>query len=201
MQLGREPALAAAQRLDTLSIPDDLDPPSAGRVLMGADDSRIHEVQVPIHLAPSIGLRLQRRQHLVPNACRTPAVEPARHRAHRTIALRQVAPGGACPMHPQHAVQNAPVILVWPPCPGLLGWQQRLQPPPLRVHQLSSSHPINMGSHTQTSAVCRHALVGAAAEPGSGWARGPARAAMRQPAVRERAAVDGALWRTLARPA
>ncbi len=61
VQLGREPALAAAQRLDALPIPDCPGPARASRVLVGTDDSRIHEVQVPIHLAPGIGLRLQRR--------------------------------------------------------------------------------------------------------------------------------------------
>jgi hypothetical protein len=60
VQLGREPALAASQGFNVCPIPDNLVPARAGRVLMGADDGRVYEVQVPIHLALGIRLRLQR---------------------------------------------------------------------------------------------------------------------------------------------
>ena len=83
VQLGREPALAAAQRLDVLSTLGITGPARAGRVLVGADDSRVHEVQVPVHLAPGVDLRLQRGPYAQPHACRVPTIEPARHRAHR----------------------------------------------------------------------------------------------------------------------
>ena len=67
VQLGRESALAAAQRFNVCPIPDSLVPARASRVLMGADDGRVYEVQVPIHLAPGIGLSLQRKQNPIPN--------------------------------------------------------------------------------------------------------------------------------------
>jgi hypothetical protein len=100
VQLGREPALAASQRFDVHPIPDSLVPARASRVLMGADDGGVYEVQVPIHLASGIGLSLQRDQNLIPDPRCSPAVEPARDRADRAIVQRQVAPGRSCPVHP-----------------------------------------------------------------------------------------------------
>jgi len=54
MQFGREPALAASQRSNICPISDSPVPARASNVLMRTDDSRVHEVQVPIHLALSI---------------------------------------------------------------------------------------------------------------------------------------------------
>ena len=48
--------------------------------------------------------------------------------------------------HPEYAVQYAPVILTRPPRPGPLRRQVRLQSPPLRLRQVTSSHPTQMGS-------------------------------------------------------
>jgi len=100
VQLGREPALAASQRFDVLPIPNSPVPAGTGCVLMRTNDGRVHEMQVPIYLALSIGLRLQRKQNLIPDPCRSPAIEPARHRADRAVVQRQVAPGRSCPVHP-----------------------------------------------------------------------------------------------------
>ncbi len=47
VQLGREPALAAPRRFNVCPIPDSLVPARTSRVLMGADDGRVHDVQVP----------------------------------------------------------------------------------------------------------------------------------------------------------
>src|SRR5947209_19749878 len=52
-------------------------------------------------------------------------------------------------MDPQNAVQDLPVILVRPPRPGLLRRQQRFQPLPLLVGQVSASHGTEMGIQTR----------------------------------------------------
>src|SRR3954453_24238732 len=52
-------------------------------------------------------------------------------------------------MDPQNAVQDLPVILVRPPRPGLRRRQQRVQPLPLLVGQVSSSHGTEMGIQTR----------------------------------------------------
>src|SRR5947209_17514301 len=52
-------------------------------------------------------------------------------------------------MDPQNAVQNLPVVLVRPPRVGLLRRQQRLQPLPLLVRQVSSSHGTEIGIQTR----------------------------------------------------
>src|SRR5947209_3491798 len=52
-------------------------------------------------------------------------------------------------MDPQNAVQDLPVILVRPPRPGLLRRQQRFQPLPVLVGQVSSSHGTEMGIQTR----------------------------------------------------
>src|SRR3954451_1353790 len=52
-------------------------------------------------------------------------------------------------MDPQNAVQDLPVILVRPPRPGLLRRQQRFQPLPVLVGQVSASHGTEMGIQTR----------------------------------------------------
>jgi hypothetical protein len=91
---------------------------------------------------------LQRREDPLPHAGRAPAVEAARHRPDRAVAPRQIAPGRAGAQHPQDAVQDAPMGLIRPPRAGLLRRQVRLQAPPLRLRQITSSHPADVGSHT-----------------------------------------------------
>src|SRR4051794_39323065 len=82
---------------------------------MGTNDGGIHEVQVPLDLAALLRFGLQVRQDALPDPGLAPAVEPARHRAHRPIAPWQVAPRRAGAMDPQNAVQNAPVVLARTP--------------------------------------------------------------------------------------
>src|SRR4051812_31167317 len=52
-------------------------------------------------------------------------------------------------MDPQNAVQDLPVILVRPPRPGRLRRQQRFQPLPVLVGQVSASHGTEMGIQTR----------------------------------------------------
>src|SRR5690349_6385559 len=121
MQLGREPALAAAKRLPCRNVLRRRPiATGTGGVLMRTNDGGIHEVEVPVDLAALVRLGLQVREDALPDPGLAPAVEPARYGAHRAVAPRQVAPQRAAAMDPQNAVQNLPVVLVRPPGPGLL---------------------------------------------------------------------------------
>lgn len=111
MNLGREPALRAAERL---ALTDGAGPAGAGSVLVRADDGGVDEMQVPVDLALRVGLGLHRRQDPVPDLRTAPAVEPARHDPDRPVALRQVAPGRTGAVKPQDAVRNPAMVVVRP---------------------------------------------------------------------------------------
>src|SRR3954453_21653718 len=108
---------------------------------VASTNSGIHEMQAPVHLVAFLGLRLRPRDYPLPYPRRAPAVEPARHRPDRAIALRQVAPRRASAQNPQNAVQDGTVVMVRPARTRPLGRQQWLQAPPLRVRQIIASHP------------------------------------------------------------
>ncbi len=116
---------------------------------MSADHGCVHEVQVPVDLACRLRLGLQRRQDAVPHARGAPTVEAARDRPTQPIARRQVAPGRTGAQNPQNTIDNAPMRRVRMPRPGLLRRQVRLQSPPLRVGQITSSHSTYMESRTR----------------------------------------------------
>jgi len=103
-------------------------------------------MQAPVHLVVFLGLRLKRREYPLPYPRRAPAVEPARHRPDRAVALGQVAPRRTGAQNPQNAVQNGAVVVVRPARARPLGRQQWLQAPPLRVRQIIASHPSYMGA-------------------------------------------------------
>src|SRR4051794_18128121 len=115
------------------SPPDSASPASAGGVLMGANDARVHKVQIPVEQALSIGVRLQGLQHTAPYPQLAPAVEPARHGPDRAIPLGQVAPWRTCAQDPENAVQDGAVAVVGPPRVRPLGRQKRLQTLPLPI--------------------------------------------------------------------
>src|SRR4029079_2499103 len=75
------------------SPPDGAGPPSAGGVLVGANDRGIDNVQIPLQLRPRVRRALTGPEDAVPNPRPTPSVEAARHRSDRAVALRQIAPG------------------------------------------------------------------------------------------------------------
>src|ERR1700760_3942595 len=101
VQLGRETALAAAKRLPCRDFLGRR--PVAARtasMLMRTNDGGIHEVQVPVDLAALFRLGLQVREDALPDPGLAPTVEPARHRAHRPVAPRQVTPRRTGAMDP-----------------------------------------------------------------------------------------------------
>src|SRR3954471_5620006 len=69
------------------SPPDGAGPASAGGVLMSANNGGIDKVEVPVDLTTGIGLDLQSRQNVLPQAGLAPAIEPTGDGADRAIAL------------------------------------------------------------------------------------------------------------------
>src|SRR3954451_14980160 len=118
------------------SPPDGAGPASAGGVLVSANDRGIAKVQIPVDLAPRVSLSLKAGEDAVPNTRSAPAIEAARHRSDRAIALRQVAPGGAGAVDPQHAAHHAAVIMIGSARAGLFRRQQRLKSLPLCVRHV-----------------------------------------------------------------
>src|SRR3954471_4129084 len=116
--------------------PDGAGPASAGGVLVGANDRGIDNVQIPVDLAPRVRLSLKGGEDAVPNTRSAPAIEAAPHRSDRAIALRQIAPGGAGAVDPQHAAHHPAVIVIGAARAGLLRRQQRLKSPPLCVRHI-----------------------------------------------------------------
>ena len=99
---------------------------------MRADDRAVDEMGGPVEQTSRIRLPLERRQHGIPDTSMHPAVELRGDRPPRAVALRQVAPLGAGPVHPEDAVeQTAAVTRLRPtlrfreqwlqPCPVLVG--------------------------------------------------------------------------------
>ena len=82
------------------SPPDGAGPAGAGGVLMSANNGGIDKVQVPVDLTTGIGLDLQSRQNVLPQAGLAPAIEPTGDGADRAIALGQIPPRRAGAQNP-----------------------------------------------------------------------------------------------------
>src|SRR5579884_4056168 len=128
------------------SPPDGAGPAGAGGVLMGANDGGIDKVQAPGDRAAGVGLGLQGRQNALPDPGLPPAVEPARHRSHRPIAFRQVAPRRPGAVDPQDAVHDPAIIMVRSSRLELLWRQHPGDLLPLLVCQLIASHTQGDGN-------------------------------------------------------
>jgi hypothetical protein len=111
-----------------------------GSVLVGTNDGAIDEMDAPIKVACTIGLGLERRKDVVPDAFLAPAIVTTRDRADGTIALRQRWPGCAGAQDPQDAVDNPTMIFIWPTSMRFLRWEQRLEARPLFVCEIMSVH-------------------------------------------------------------
>lgn len=88
---------------------------------------------LPVNLVGFIGLFLQGRKDVVPDAGLSPAIEAARYRAVRAVAVWDIPPRRACTQNPQDTIDDAPMVRRRLPGPRLLRWQQRLQLLPLFV--------------------------------------------------------------------
>jgi hypothetical protein len=127
-------------------------PPIAGArgVLMGPDHRGI-DADLPDDQPLGVGLGLQVGEDLLPGAVALPAAKQPIHRLPRPVAGGGVPPrlpGPGPPADPIDQLALAPGG--WPA--GLLTpRQQRLQPGPLLVGQVPSSHPRSMAPDPPTS--------------------------------------------------
>lgn len=113
---------------------------------MGADDGAVNERQGPIDPSLAVGPSLQRLQKTLPESGLAPAIKPARDRADRTIAARQVIPRCAGAGDPENAIDDPAVIVVRPARAWLFRGQERLQPLPLYIGQSVTFHAEYMGT-------------------------------------------------------
>ncbi|MDB5059722.1 MAG: hypothetical protein JWO59_3194 [Chloroflexi bacterium] len=111
---------------------------------MGTNDGAIDEMEVPVHPTGLVSLLLQRGQDAVPNAGRTPAVEPARDRFVTAVAFRQILPGSPGAQDPLDAIENRTMVVIGPPSPGFLGRQQGRQPRPLLISKVIAMHTSSL---------------------------------------------------------
>jgi hypothetical protein len=71
-----------------------------------------------------------------------PAVEAARDGALRTIPFGQISPGSTSAEDPEDPIEERAVVMGESPDLRFWGWEQWLQPLPLRVGQISSVHTL-----------------------------------------------------------
>jgi hypothetical protein len=109
----------------------------------GANDGGIDEPQRVAQATLVFPLFQQLRKDLSPRAVTSPAPEPALHASPRTVAFRDVAPGGAGVESPEDAVDHAAVILRGPTAAAVMPRlrQERLEMFPVLVRQfIAVSH-------------------------------------------------------------
>jgi hypothetical protein len=82
-------------------------------MLGGSYDRAIDRVYRPMQLPRSSGLLGGGLKAPVPEPSLAPAIKAARHRTPRTIAFREIAPGGAGAAEPENAVEDAAVVSGW----------------------------------------------------------------------------------------
>jgi hypothetical protein len=94
---------------------------------MRTNDGAIDAVLLPIDLAISIGLLLQRFQHALPYSGFDPPIKSTGYRSPRTIPLREVSPRRSRSDNPQNPIENQTMILCWTTNDWLLRRQQGIQ--------------------------------------------------------------------------
>jgi hypothetical protein len=123
---------------------------------MGSDHGAIDIMHIPVQLAMGVGLGLHCREELLPDASPLPAVEAAGDRAPRAIALGQIPPGSPGAQNPENAIEDTSMINSRSTGLGFLWREQRLEPLPLRIGQVSSVHTHQ---YNDVNRVCKHTLV------------------------------------------
>lgn len=107
---------------------------------MGANDRRVHKVNLPIESVLMIRFRLHGCQETIPHAHLGPAVEPAGDGRVLAVALGHVAPGRAGTEYPADAVDDGAVIKVGSAGSRFLRRQVGFDARPLGVGEVSSGH-------------------------------------------------------------
>jgi hypothetical protein len=82
------------------------------RMLMGADDGAIDDVQTPVEPTLGIDLSLQRSEDAIPHPGLLLPGEARRDRLPRAVTLGQGAPGAAGAQEPENAVGDAAMVVV-----------------------------------------------------------------------------------------
>ena len=109
-------------------------------MLVGADDGAIDDMEVPIELTSGLSPLLQRVKQRLEDTGLLPAGEAAGYRPPRAIARRPVVPGGASAQNPEQAIEDAAMVGGRSARPWFWRWEQRSEPLPLSVGEVSSVH-------------------------------------------------------------
>ena len=109
-------------------------------MLVGANDGAIDMMQAPVEVPCGVGLLLQFRQDAVPDTGSSPPIETGGNGLPRTVPGGQITPRCSRTVQPQHTIDNAAVIRGRTATGSLLWWEQRMQPLPLLIGQISSVH-------------------------------------------------------------
>ena len=112
------------------------------RMLMRPHYRAIHVMHFPVQAPSAIRLLLDGGEEPLPDPGLPPALAAAGDGLPRPIPRREIAPGSARPQDPEHPVDNPPMIVRGAPGPRALGWQQRGQPCPLLVGQITSVRTV-----------------------------------------------------------
>ena len=107
-------------------------------MLVRTNHGAVDMMQAPVELACGIGPLLEFCQDAVPDAGASPAIEASSNRLPGTILCPQVTPGASGAVEPQQAIDDAAMLLGWAATLSLLWREQRPQPLPLLIGQVSS---------------------------------------------------------------
>jgi hypothetical protein len=127
-----------------------------GRLLVGTHDRRIyHQMQV-------LAISHQVAEHLVPHPACRPATEPLVHALVLAITVGKIMLVSARAKYSQHTVDENTVVRRRPTYALHSTRQQSLDPTPLRIAQLITTHAHQNRTSNQRSpakSVCRYPLV------------------------------------------
>lgn len=115
-------------------------------MLVRSNHAAINVMSFPIKLTLRVGLLLEGTQDSVPETDFGPTIEAGRNGGPRAVAFRQVAPRSTSSIDPEHAVDDAAMVLsrmtTLAAFAVALWRKQWLEPLPLCVGQVSSIHTL-----------------------------------------------------------
>jgi len=115
-------------------------------MLVGANHGAVDMMEAPIERPLGIRLPLEIRQDPVPDTGTSPAIEAGGDRLPRAVLLREIPPRRSGSIEPQQAIDDLAMIFRGATASCLLRWEQRPQPLPLLVSQISSAHTESLPS-------------------------------------------------------
>jgi hypothetical protein len=125
-------------------------------------DRPIDVVLLPIHVAARISLSLQFGQDTRPQSAALPPIEARGDGLPRTIALGKITPGSPSLGDPEHAIDDASVVMIRAAASSrVAGRQQGCEPCPLVIGQFVTSHARYSTSFRERALVLqRHLVIG-----------------------------------------